>query len=290
MKRLLLYLFCPVLAFGQSQGELLPYPVTPRIQSMGGAYVALADDPHAGYLNPAGVSNSSQVGYDLCFAYIDDRSIDASKATDFMTAAYLNPSSGNNSSFAMGVWATGFIQKNDYRFLVPYVGTGWQFSGKSQIGLVLRSVIRYTELKDEDTRYAYIGDLSFLQDRGGFRLGALVERAFGGSMGMVPRRLRWGAALVPSSRLALAFEWRGDETNEKFNFHWNSSHVGGEINIGQYLSLRGGYKWDKDDGIPFMGLTLGTPSGGWRLLAAIDSPSAPDGITRWSAALAYRLF
>jgi hypothetical protein len=285
----------PAMLLAQSDSTLF-LPENLRVLGMGGAFVAVADDPQAGFLNPGGIDKKIQLGYDMSVTAVTDGGLDQ------IIASYLNPQSENKSAFAFGVWTQGVTRPHDHVFYVPFVGTRWQVTKSSRVGLVLRTPFRKTQHGSDKNIWAPVADLSLMQNLSPLQLGALLERAMGGSMDMIPRRLRVGAAFVPSKHLLFTYEWQGEQIGSKYNFHYYSSHFGGEVVIGKYIALRGGYAWSQppperhdrefrvvqNERITF-GASVGLLEHGWQIGAAWDVPIGVKGYTRWSAGISYRL-
>ncbi|MBU0508585.1 hypothetical protein KKH27_07110 [bacterium] len=259
--------------------EPLQWPATPRGLGLGGALVALADDPQTGIVNPAGVLFLKRIGYDLSFA------TSTADEPDHFSTTFVNPGTEQGSSLGMGFWTQGLSENRDAVYYVPYTGTAWNPAGIASLGLTTRFPYLKSGVDSVESRWEAIGDLALLKAFGHLRFGATVERTFGGSS-LVPRLLHAGAAFS-SSGITFAYEWRGDETARKFDFHYASSHWGAEIDAGKYASLRAGYISAEFTRLAF-GAALGLKPAGWRTQFTWEVPPSGTGPTRWSVGLAYR--
>jgi hypothetical protein len=277
MLLLILLLLLPALA--RAATTIAP-PENARVMAMGGAFVALADDPQAGFLNSAGIAAQPSMGYDLHFATATQR------GTDFSTWAMVNPGTERGSRFGTGMWAQGLMRKNECKWTVPYIGTAASPLSWLNLGLVFRFPVNYGGDSCSISKRLAVVDASFLQNLGGYQLGAQVERAAGGGAGVIARRLRAGVAYRHESGVAVAYEYRSDPLERTWRFHYASSHVGAELPVGDYAALRGGYIWSVLDRVTF-GIAIGTLPAGWRIEAGWDCPTAKHGQTRWSTGIVY---
>jgi hypothetical protein len=272
-RHLLLLVLFPASLLAQTD-SLLSLPENLRARALGGAFVAVADDPQAGFLNPAGIDRQSRLGFDLSLTEATSHGVDQ------ITTAYLNPQSDNNTAFAFGTWSQGLTRPHDHIYYVPYIGTRWRIASTTGVGLVVRSPYRKASHGTDKSQFGAVLDASLMQKAGPLQFGALLERAMGGSMNFVPRNLRAGAAIIPSSQFLLSYEWRGDQIGSRYNFHYSSSHAGAE--------LRGGFAWEETNRIAF-GTGIGMLEHGWQVSAAWEIPAKGKGLTVWSVGLSYRL-
>lgn len=281
MKKYLLFLALAAASYGQTPVPLY-LPANARVLGMGGAFVAVADDPQGGFINPAGIRNVRQLAYDLSF------SATAPRGFDHLCVAMANPRTDQGAVFATGFWTQGLLENSSDRYYVPYSGTGWRIAGATDLGLIMRFPYLTSGDDSVKSRWEALADISALQAFGNFRLGAAVERALGGASDMVPRRLRMGAAVTAPEGYAFSYEWRGNETGRRYDFHYAASHWGAEVKIGNYSIVRGGYINGETSRISF-GLAVGTLARGWRTEAAWEVPTAGTGLTRWVIGLGYRV-
>lgn len=281
MKKILLLMLLAGTSAAQ-QVTPLTLPVNGRTLAMGGAFVAVADDPQGGFLNPGGIRNIKQLAYDLAFA------ASAPKSADQFCVAMTNPRTDQGAVFATGFWTQGILTNQVQRYYVPYTGTGWRLPTGTDLGVVLR--FPYLSSRDDSIkpRWEALADVSAMQAFGNFRVAAAMERGFGGAAGMVPRRLRLGAAIAAPEGYAFAYEWRGNETDSRMDFHFASAHWGAEVKIGDYSIVRGGLISGADTRLSF-GLAVGTLKRGWRTEAAWEVPTNKTGATRWVIGLGYRV-
>jgi len=280
---LLFALFLPLAAVFAQSPEPLVMPATPRTIGLGGAYVALADDPAAGYLNPSGLREMSQIGYDLFFG--SRTSGGADQLGMFLT----NPATERGTAFAMGAWAQGWTRHRQIIYFVPYSGTSFDLTSSTHFGLVLRAPYISSRVSGISSHWETVGDVSFLQTFESLRLGAALERAFGGGEEFIPRRLRCGGAFLSSSSgVAFTYEWDGDQGVKSFRFVRSSSHYGAEIRLGKFAVVRGGYIAGPTHRVAF-GLALGNLKEGWRLDGGWEIPAAEKGDTHWVVGMGYRI-
>lgn len=275
---ILLLAASPILAQGQYIFQLHE---NARVMGMGGAFVAVADDPQAGLLNPAGLGEMLRIGQDFSFSSA------AGTKSDQLGAALANPGSEAGAAFGTGFLMQGLVKNEPVKYYVPYTGASYAIRGRSRLGLGLRFPYRASEIPSIGSRWEAIGDLSALQGIGYMRLGAQVERMFGGAADMVPRRLRAGASLGRPGQYVIAYEWRATEQESNFNFHWDSSHLGAEIASYEYVAFRAGYVWGAFHHIA-LGLSVGLIQTGWRLETGWEVPTGKFGETRWSVGFGYR--
>ena len=253
----------------------------PRVMGMGGAFVAVADDPQGGLLNPAGLKRVTQIGTDLSY------SAGTAGTPDQIGSALVNPGTASGASFCTGFLAQGLTDQQKVKYYVPYTGTAWSPLGGSNLGLTVRFPYRTSDIDSIKARWEAIGDLSVMQGFQQMAFGAQIERMFGGAADMVPRRLRMGASLGRQNQYTIAYEWRGSETLDKFDFHYDSSHLGGELVSKKYVAMRAGYIWGQEHRVTF-GTAIGLMERGWRVEASWDVPTGDRAETRWSAGIAFR--
>ncbi|HEY3296172.1 MAG TPA: hypothetical protein VGL38_12105 [bacterium] len=284
MKCLILFLglLLPLLGLAR-QVQTLALPESPRIIGMAGAFVAVADDPTAGFLNPSGLRTLTQVGYDLFYGSVTHA------GPDQMGVALSNPGSDKGQAFGMGMWTQGWTEKRQPVYYVPYTGTSLDVTSTTHFGLVMRLPYVSSNIAGVSGGWKTIGDVTFLQTFESFRAGASIERAFGGGSDLVPRRLRVGGAfLSPSSGVVIAYEWRGNETGKNFNFHYGTSHYGAEVPLGGYGIVRGGYIAGAQHRIA-LGAAVGNMKAGMRVEGGWELPATKHGETRWVLGIGYRI-
>ncbi len=260
----------------------LQFPESPRLLAMGGAFVALADDPQAGLYNPGGIGIQKRIAYDACYAS------ETNGGADYVTLAMSNPRDESGAAFGTGIWAQGVTRRTSETVYVPYAGSGWYPLGIIRMGLILKSPI-YTDSASGDRKYLATADMSILQTYNTFSAGMLLERLVGGGAGVVPRRLRWGIASKPVPEFSMAYEWRSASITDEFNFRKESSRVGMEVIAGNYTAIRAGYVWAERHRYS-TGLSVGTMKAGWRVEGGCELPTSGKGETRWSVGLSYRYF
>jgi hypothetical protein len=278
MSRLLLILLLPAVLFAQTT-ELLKLPQNARVIGMGGAYVAVADDPQAGILDAAAIKHLPSMGSDLFYTAATQ------KGTDHFGVSFVNPGTERGSAFAVGLWTQGVARHRELNYYVPYIGTSWHVFPKTSLGLTSRVPYRHSRTDSLSSRWDIIGDLSLLQVLGPFRAAASIDRALGGTKDFATRELRVGAAYL-HPHFILAYEWRGHEARHKYNFKYFSWHVGSEIVIGKYAALRTGYSAGQRLA---GGVAIGLLNGGWRLEAGGETSTKHRGATTWAVGLGYRV-
>jgi hypothetical protein len=262
--------------------DQVEFPENARVLSMGGAYLAVADDPQAGFINPAGLRLLKQVGYELSYDGA------TSHVPDHYAISLANPGTEHGAAFAMGGWIQGLSEHRRQIYYVPFTGTSWSLTSSTMIGVVTRFPYLKSEVDSIKSRWETLADVTALQTFQAIHLAASVERAFGGGSDIVPRRLRLGAAIVSEAGIIVSYEYRANETARHFNFHFNNSRIGAEARIGDYVALRGGYVTGDLNRIA-AGAAIGLlKQGGWRFEAGWELPTAGHGYTRWAIGMGYR--
>jgi hypothetical protein len=278
MSRLILLLLLPATLLAQINESLI-LPQSARVLGMGGAFVAVADDPQAGILNAAAIKHVPSMGCDLFDAAATHR------GTDHFGISYINPGSARGSVFAMGVWTQGVALHREMTYYVPYIGTSWHVLQATSLGLTSRIPYRHSRVDSVSSRWDLMGDVSLLQVLGPFRAAVSVDRALGGTKEFAARELRIGAAYL-HPHFVLAYEWRGSEAQHKYNFKYSSWHAGSEIIIGKYAALRAGYSAEHRLA---GGIAIGLLNGGWRLESGGEVSTKHRGATTWAVGLGYRV-
>jgi hypothetical protein len=278
----LLALLLPLIALARSP-EPLTIPITPRTLGLAGAYVALADDPAAGYLNPGGLRTMKQIGYDLFYGS------STSSGQDQIGVFLSNPGTEQGATVAMGAWAQGWTRSRRIVYFVPYSGTSFDLTSATHLGLVLRTPYVWSHVSGIGSHWETLGDVTLLQSFESLHLGAAMERAVGGGAEFIPRRLRLGGAFLSSSSgVAVSYEWQGNEGVKSYRFVRSSSHYGAEIPVSRYAIIRGGYVAGPTHRVAF-GMTVGNLKAGWRIEGGWELPAAEHGDTRWVVGMGYRI-
>src|SRR5512143_2552160 len=188
MIQIIILLLLAVPAWAQEQFRLRLHE-NARVMAMGGAYVAVADDPQAGTLNPAGLRDLKQLGLDLSF-------MGSTGGTPSQLGfALANPGTTSGAAFGTGIIGQGIIGDDKIKYYVPYTGASWTVWGRSRVGLGLRFPYRSSAIDSIKSKWETISDGSVLQSIGNLQIGAQVERLFGGASEIVPRTLRAGVSL-----------------------------------------------------------------------------------------------
>jgi hypothetical protein len=253
---------------------------SPRVMAMGGAFVAVADDPQAGLLNPAGMMSVSQIGNELTYT------AGTGRTPDQEVFALANPGTESGASFATGFLLQGVTDNQHVKYYVPHTGTNWRPFSQTSVGLTMRFPYR-TSGDSLKSKWETIGDLSVMQGIQQLRFGAQVERMFGGAREFVQRRLRAGVSMGRANEYVIAYEWRGTPWHHTYDFHYESSHIGGELTLRKYVALRSGYVWSREHRIT-MGTAIGLLDHGWRVEAGWELPTGNRAETRWSVGIGFR--
>jgi hypothetical protein len=278
---LLLLLLLPILLDAAPSTPVLS-PESPRVLGLGGAYVSVADDPQAGFLNPAGLRTLSGMAYDQSYG------TSTHHGEDEIILSYVNPATESGTAFATGFWSRGLTRPDENKFYVPFIGTSWMPASAIILGMVTRAVFKTPQADSLSKDWTTVADISALHRGKNLSFGAALERALGGAANMVPRRLRLGSSWLADSRnLLIAYEWRGDQGLRRYNFRYTSSHLGCEVFMGKNASLRAGYVWS-DFHRYTMGLALGDRNRGLRLEGGWSLPTG-DGETIWNLGMSYRV-
>jgi hypothetical protein len=279
---LLLLVFLPLVSLAEVVNPVLP-PENARVLGLGGAYLAIADDPQAGIHNPAGLRFLDQMGYDQFFGASTNGGVDQ------LGISYINPSAESGAAFATGFYGEGVTRPGENKYYVPYVGTSWIPAAGFQLGLVTRAAIRTPQEDSLETTWTAVADLSMMHKGRNLSFAGILERAVGGAARMVPRRLRLGGAWSgDSQKWLIAYEWRGTQGLHKYTFRYGSSHLGTEFLVGEYGSLRAGYVWE---GFHYysLGASLGNAAGGWEIEGGWRMRVRGGGSTYWSVGMNYRI-
>jgi hypothetical protein len=251
---------------------------------LGGAYVALADDPQCGFLNPAALRTLKKVGMDASFSAITHT------GPDHFILAFSNPGNDKGAALAMGAYSQGLAYKNRLSYWVPYMGSSFDLSATTHLGLITRFAYLDSEIDSFKSGWKTVADLTAVQTFQSLRVAGAFERAFGGSAGgLIPRRVRAGGAFVSSTTgIIISYEWRAEETRHTLNFHWSTSHYGAELPIGDYAAFRVGYVSGDEHRYAF-GVSAGDPKDGWRVEGGWNLPATGRrDETRWSVGMAFR--
>jgi hypothetical protein len=252
------------------------------VLGLGGAYVSVADDPQAGFLNPAGLKTISAMAYDQSYG------LKTNHGEDEIILSYVNPATESGATFSTGFWSRGLTRPNENKFYVPFIGTSWMPANAIVLGMVTRAVFKTTQVDSLSKDWTTVADISALHRGESLSFGAALERALGGAADMVPRRLRLGGSWMPDSkRMLICYEWQGDQGMRRFTFRYASSHLGGELFFGNSASIRAGYVWSEFHRYTF-GIAFGARDRGWRFEGGWSLPTE-SGETIWSAGMSYRV-
>jgi hypothetical protein len=276
-----LLLVLPLAVHAQNPDQV-SFPVSARMLSMGGSSVALCDDPQAGFLNPAGLKFIKLIGYDLSYDGATEH------FPDHYSLSLENPGTDKGTAFAMGGWIQGASEHRPQVYYVPWSGTCWMITNTTALGVVTRFPYMKSNVDSIKSRWETLADVTFLQTFEALHIGASVERVVGGGADIVPRRLHVGAAIVSDAGIVVSYEYRADEASHKFKFHFNTSRIGAEARVGEYVAFRAGYVTGAENRLAG-GLAFGLlKEGGWRLESGWEWPTARRGFTRWSIGAGFR--
>jgi hypothetical protein len=278
---LLLLLLLPILLFAAPFTPVLS-PESPRVLGLGGAYVSVADDPQAGFLNPAGLQTLSSMAYDQSYG------TSTNHGEDEIILSYVNPSTESGTAFASGFWSRGLTRPDKNKFYVPFIGTSWMPASAIILGMTSRAIFKTPQVDSLSKDWTIVADITALYRGKNLSFGAALERALGGAADMVPRRLRLGGSWIPDSkRMLIAYEWQGDQGVRRYTFRYASSHLGTELFFGDSASLRAGYVWSEFHRYT-VGLAIGRRDRGWKFEGGWSLPTE-KGDTIWSAGMSYRV-
>jgi hypothetical protein len=235
---LVFLLFLPREAFAQLPIE----SVGIRAQGMGGAFVAVADDPSATFWNPAGLATGGPVGgiFEL---------------TRFQ--------SGNRHSFfgGLGSWPLGLTF---VRQAAEFEGSRFRSSTFGinvlqtvveglNVGANLKFVRGSIEDSGSNSSSEFDVDLGALADFQKVRVGLTVKNLlrpeFTNAAGIAtrtPRQFRAGLAVFPKEGTSLALDLDLD-TVDLWDGPRRGIAVGGETRVSSQLTARGGIRWDLED-------------------------------------------
>lgn len=230
-------------AVGEAGAQFLKIPVGPKAAAMGGAFVAVADDPSAAHWNPAGLASlgvPEVLGVhslwleDMSYQYF---SFATPTSLGNLGASVLYSGSGDIAGRDADFNETGVYDAYDLAVGVGYAAT---LKYRIQTGFGAKLVQQRIE---RNSATALAGDLGVLWDvphLQELRLGVAVRNVgsqpkFISESEPLPTILAFGAR-YPFRSLVLAADV------EKPRFDDASVHVGGELSVWNALALRAGWR------------------------------------------------
>jgi len=270
-----------------------------RALGMGGAFVAVADDPTAVHWNPAGLANGSPaamtVGWDqLHFGdshlpAVVGSTRDATSLTSVATyplgisygylraarvAAVLGDGTPVVTNLTVHMFAGTIVQTLVKGLVIGATAKYLRGQATSETTLGLSN----GDSLDEGIKRKTGSDGAFDLDAGvmatigwfraGFTAKNLAQPTFTGDSGyeiQLKRRYRLGIAALPTDGLTLAFDVDLDTADPLVGLR-RMMAVGAETRLGSSLKLRGGVRWNRDgERIPItaVGASLNIRKGMW---------------------------
>jgi hypothetical protein len=288
---LLLALATP--AFAQVSFEVLGA----RALGMGGAFVAVANDPTSFHWNPAGLASGDPVGMTVGW--------DQLHFGDPKLPAVVGAAQGYNTLTSVATWpfsvSYGYFRSAQVVAVRPdgtpvvetlrvhhlgftilqtlvkglVVGTTAKYlSGQATIGetsgLTNGDALKEAMDRRVDSDGAFDLDVGVMGEMGPVRLGLtmknLLEPTFTGDAGFaiqLKRRVRAGVAVLPTNGVTLAFDIDLDTADPLVR---RMMALGGEFRLGSSFALRGGARWSRDgERLPIaaLGASLRIRKGYW---------------------------
>jgi hypothetical protein len=230
--------FRPCLAFAQLPVE----SIGARAQGMGGAFVAVADDPSAPFWNPAGLATGApaSAAIDLTrFQSGNRRSVLAGVATWPLGLTYVR----QVGRFSGSTFSSSTFQFTVLHTVIDHLNVGANVK-------LMRGTIDDGGAKSSTEFDMDLGAMaSFDKARVGLTLKNLLRPEFTNVAGIatvVPRQFRAGAAVMPRDGLTLALDLDLDTVGL-----WDGPRrgiaVGGESRVSSRLTARGGVRWNLED-------------------------------------------
>lgn len=291
---LVLFLWCSP-AYGQLSFEV----IGARALGMGGAFVAVADDPSAIHWNPAGLASGDPIGMTVGW--------DRLRFGDPKLSATVGASHDSNKITSLATWPFAISYGNFHQARVvallddgtPVVdGLRVHHFGVSVAQTMLEGVVAGATVKylrgqattgevstlitgdalnqgmDRSGRSdgAFDLDVGILGEFGPVRVGLsmknLLQPKFVGDAGFaiqLKRHTRLGVAVLPVDGLTLAFDVDLDTADPLVGLR-RMMALGGEARLGGSLALRSGVRWSRDGErrpIAALGASLKIRKGFW---------------------------
>lgn len=230
-------------AIGQAGAQFLRIPVGPKAASMGGAFVAVADDPSAAHWNPAGLASlKAPVALGVHSLWLQDMSYEyfsfaLPTSMGSLGASVLYSGSGDMTGRDADFNETGTFGAHD-------LAVGVAFARLLERGVQLGLGAKLVQQKIErSTASALATDLGILCEVPHFselRLGLAVR-----NLGSKPKFIAEAEPLPTILACGARYQFRnlilaGDF--EKPRFDDASVHLGGELNLWDVMALRAGWR------------------------------------------------
>lgn len=280
MRRVFIFaLFFIVLAARAASAQISFEVAGARALGMGGAFVAVADDPTAVHWNPAGLASGSPAGMTVGW---DQLHFGNPKNPAFVGATQDAASLTSVATYPLGISygyyrAARVVAINEdgtpvvtnlsihmfagtiVQTLVKGLVVGGtvkymrgQATSETTLGLLNGDALDEAIKRKDDSDGAFDLDVGVLGTIGWFRAGFtaknLAQPTFTGTSGFaiqVKRRFRLGLAAQPTDGLTLAFDVDLDTADPLVGLR-RMMATGVETRLGSSLELRGGVRWTRD--------------------------------------------
>lgn len=205
--------------------------ISARVSAMGGAYIALADDPAAVYYNPAGIA----INYrrEMLSSYTRLFNIDELIHQYIAFTTPMLPTM--NLGFGVNRFGTGKYQENIYTF-----GLAREFSKHHWIGISINHFESKIEnTKDHQSHGIDFGIISGLGNKG--RIALLIKNLNSPNVNeQLKSYYRLGFLFYPINKLKLVLDI--EKAMTVINQNRISLHIGNELKIQDGIFFRLGYK------------------------------------------------
>jgi hypothetical protein len=278
-RTLTLAVFVVVATARAASGQISFEVAGARALGMGGAFVAVADDPTAVHWNPAGLASGSPAGMTIGW---DQLHFGNPKNPAFVGATQDAASLTSVATYPVG-FAYGYLRAarvvalNEdgtpvvtnltvhmvggtiVQTLVEGLVVGGtvkylrgQATAETTLGLLNGEALDEAQARKTDSDGAFDLDVGIMATIGWFRAGVtaknLAQPTFVGTAGFetqIKRRLRLGLAALPTDGLTLAFDVDLDTADPLVGLR-RMMAAGVETRLGSSLELRGGIRWSRD--------------------------------------------
>jgi len=208
-------------------------PISARAMGMGGAFVAVADDYSACYYNPAGLVNLSS--RELGSMYTDLYGL------GLLTHSYLSfiePNTGLGSGAVSWSHLSADLEPEEWIYDLWAYSYAQRFFLKSSWGINLKYLRQTTPWEDAS---GYSIDLAYLRKGEKISWGICWQDVFSridwdtGHKDTLPGNITAGMALALNPAILIALDTEFSSRDLPRNIH-----LGGELRMGRYFSLRAG--------------------------------------------------